>query len=270
MARRVMIRGAVAGLVGGLGMIVVMILVMGTTGSGYASPLNLGMPGFVYTITPPVSMLPKMMMLMGIHLPASAMTKLGPAIASGHIPPMMVHQLGMMLQGMHVPAAKVHMMGQLMTGTADNKTVADLLSSMSPSARSAIMGAMPVAAGRVVVGTVLHFAFAAFLGTVFAVLILAVGIRRLRIPGLGTVVGIVGVSIVGGAIVYAVNRWLILPPTNPMLGVAPQTAFFISHLVWGLGVGLVLALVAQRSGLLTNATPGHGHVVDRATGASSV
>lgn len=250
MVSRLLRPGVMAGLLGGLGMIVLMILVMGTTGSGYASPLNLGMPAFVYTITPPVSMLPTMIGLMGIHLPASAMTKLGPAIASGHIPPMMVHQMGMMLAGMHVPATKVHMMGQLMSGTADNKTVADLLSGMSPSARSAVMGAMPVDAGRVIVGTVLHFAFAAFLGVVFAVGILEVGIRRLRIPGLGTVAGIIAVSIIGGAIVYAVNRWLILPPTNPMLGVAPQTAFFIGHLLFGLLVGLVLAMAARRQGLL--------------------
>ncbi|MGH2843497.1 MAG: hypothetical protein ACRDKL_07930 [Solirubrobacteraceae bacterium] len=82
-ARKLLTAGAVAGLLGGLGMMAVMILVMGGSGSGYASPLNLGMPGFVYTITPPISMLPKLMAMMGIHLPASTMAQLGPAIHRG-------------------------------------------------------------------------------------------------------------------------------------------------------------------------------------------
>ena len=64
---RLLAPGLIAGLLGGLGMIAVMIVVMGTGGSGYASPLNLGMPGFVYAITPPRSMLPTLMGLMGIH-----------------------------------------------------------------------------------------------------------------------------------------------------------------------------------------------------------
>jgi len=59
-------------LLGGLAMIVVMILVMGAAGMGYATPLNLGMAAFVFTITPPTSMLPTLMGLMGIHLPPSA------------------------------------------------------------------------------------------------------------------------------------------------------------------------------------------------------
>ncbi|MGH2843498.1 MAG: hypothetical protein ACRDKL_07935, partial [Solirubrobacteraceae bacterium] len=132
-----------------------------------------------------------------------------------------------------------------MSGHASNKTVADLLSGMSPSARGAVMAAMPVSAGRVIVGAVLHFAFSAFIGVLLAVLIVEVGIRRLRIPGLGSVAGIITVSIIALAIVYAINRWLILPPTNPMLGVAPQTAFFISHLVVGLIVGIGLVAVVH-------------------------
>lgn len=178
------------------------------------------------------------------------MSMLAPAISTGHITPMVAHHVATMLHGMHVPAMKAHVIGQLMSGHADNKTVADLLAGMAPSARGAVMGAMPVSAGRVIVGTVLHFAFAGFLGALFAVLILELGIRRLRIPGLGTDAGIVAVSIIGAAIVYVANRWLILPPTNPMLGVAPQTAFFISHLVFGALAGMALAVVARRWALI--------------------
>ncbi|HEY5986192.1 MAG TPA: hypothetical protein VIV12_07445 [Streptosporangiaceae bacterium] len=69
MARRLFGPAIVAGLLGGLAMIVVMILVMGAAGMGYATPLNLGMAAFVFTITPPMSMLPRLMGLMGIHLP---------------------------------------------------------------------------------------------------------------------------------------------------------------------------------------------------------
>ena len=50
-ARRLAISAIGAGLLGGLALVVVMILVMGVAGMGYASPLNLGVPAFVYTIT---------------------------------------------------------------------------------------------------------------------------------------------------------------------------------------------------------------------------
>lgn len=62
--------GVLAGLLGGLAMIVVMILVMGAAGMGYATPLNVGMASLVFTIAPLASMLPTLMPLMGIHLPA--------------------------------------------------------------------------------------------------------------------------------------------------------------------------------------------------------
>jgi hypothetical protein len=79
----------------------------------------------------------------------------------------MAHQLGAMLISMHPPAAKVQMMGLVMTGHATNSTVANLTSSMS-AARNAVMSAMPVSAAHGVVGTVLHFAFAAFLGILWS------------------------------------------------------------------------------------------------------
>src|SRR6516165_6531645 len=134
MARRLLGPAVLAGLLGGLAMIVVMILVMGAAGMGYATPLNIGTAAFVFTITPPLSMLPAVMGLMGIHLPAAAVSQ----------------------------------MGALMSGTATNSTVHSLMSMMSPQARAAVMRAMPVSAGQVAVGTILHFAFAAFLGVAFA------------------------------------------------------------------------------------------------------
>jgi hypothetical protein len=55
MARRLAGLGILAGLLGGLAMIVVMILVMGASGMGYATLLNIGMAAYVFTIPPPLS-----------------------------------------------------------------------------------------------------------------------------------------------------------------------------------------------------------------------
>jgi hypothetical protein len=243
-ARRLSGPALLAGLLGGLALIVVMILVMGAAGMGYATPLNIGMAAFVFTITPPMSMLPRLVALMGIHLPASAAGPLMAAAHGGHLSPAMMKSLGSMLMGMHVPAATVSQMGLLMSGKASNSTVASLMSSMSPSARAAVMNAMPVSAGQVVVGTILHFAFAAFLGLSFAALIGAAA--WLRVPGMRTSAGIISAAVVGGAIVYVINRWGLLPPTNPLMTFVPQIAFFLAHLLFGLVVGVVLAVAFRR------------------------
>lgn len=243
LARRLAAPAVGAGLVGGLFMIVVMILVMGTSRMGYASPLNLGMPAFVYTITPPLTMLPALIAAMGITLPPAAMSQLAPAMHSGHMSPAMAHQLGSMLMSMHVPAAKVQMMAPLMTGHATNKTVSDMMQQLSPSARNMMMRSMPVAADRVVVGTVLHFAFAALLGILFFAIIGAAAWYRL--PGLRHPAGIMLAGVIGGAIVYVINRWALLPPTNPMMALTPQIAFFLTHLLYGLIVGTGLAMTLR-------------------------
>ncbi len=252
MVKRVGLGGVIAGLIGGAAMIGLMILVMGGSGSGYASPLNLGIPAFVNTITPPPRMLTTLMGLMGIHLPPAVMSQLGPAIASGHISPAMAHQLGGMLLAMHVPEAKVQMMGAMMSGHASNTTMANLLGSMSPSARAAVMSAMPVSGGHVTIGAITHFALSAILGLTFALLIIGVGIRTLSIPVLRTPVGIIAASIVGGALVYVINRWVILPAIDPMMRLVPETAFFVAHLLFGLIVGAGIALVARREGVLSD------------------
>jgi hypothetical protein len=248
MARRLFGPALLAGLLGGLAMIVVMILVMGAAGMGYATPLNIGMAAFVFTITPPISMLPNLMGLMGIHLPPAAAGPLMAAVRSGHISPAMMHKLGTMLMGMHVPAATVSQMGLLMSGKASNSTVASLMSAMSPPARAAVMSAMPVSAGQVVVGTILHFAFAAFLGVAFAAVIGAAAWAR--VPGMRTPAGIITAGVIGGAIVYVINRWGLLPPVNPLMAFVPQLAFFLAHLLFGLVVGIVLAIAFRRPGVL--------------------
>ena len=247
LARRLFGPALLAGLLGGLAMIVVMILVMGAAGMGYATPLNIGMAAFVLTVTPPMSMLPTLIGLMGIHLPPSAAGVLMAAVRSGHVSPAMMHKLGAMLMGMHVPAAAVSQMGALMSGKATNSTVASLMSTMSPSARAAVMSAMPVSAGQVVAGAILHFAFAAFLGVAFAAVIAAAAWAR--VPGLRTSGGIVTAGVIGGAVVYVIMRWGLLPPVNPLMAFVPQIAFFLAHLLFGLVVGIVLAVALRRPGI---------------------
>lgn len=243
-ARRLAIPAIGAGLLGGLALGVVMVLVMGAAGMGYATPFNLGLPAFVYTITPPLTMLPTLMSAMGIQLPASAMSQLMPGIQSGHLSPAIMQQLGTMLSGMHVPPATVQKMGQLMSGTASNTTMADLMKQMPRSGQHTVMAAMAVSASRVVVGVILHFAYAGFLGLVFAALI--VGAAWLGVPGLRSSAGILTASTAGGALLYVIMRWGLLPPTNPLMALVPQLAFFLSHLLFGLIVGVVLAWAVRR------------------------
>ena len=258
MVRRVGMGGALAGLVAGVAMIGLMIIVMGSEGSGYATPLNLGIPAFAKTITPPLTMIPTMMAAMGIHLPEATMMQLKPALMSGHIPPAMMHQLGEMLMSMHMPAGKVQQISALMSGHASNSTVTALLSEMPPSARHEVMSAMPVTGGTVLLGLVTHFVLAIALGVMFAMLIIGVGIGRLSLAPLRTPVGIVVTTMIGGAIVYVVNRWLILPAIDPMMKLVPQAWFLVSHLLYGLVVGLGITMIASREGVLSTQHRGAG------------
>jgi hypothetical protein len=248
MARRLAGPGILAGLLGGLAMIVVMILVMGASGMGYATPLNIGMAAFVFTITPPLSMLPTLMPLMGIHLPASVAPQVMAAASSGHLSPALMSQLRAMLMGMHLPAATVTQVGALMSGHATNADVANLMSMMTPSARATVMNAMPVSAGQVVTGTILHFAYAGFLGVLFAVIIAAA--MMMRVPFMRTAGGVVTAGVIGGALLYVIMRWGLLPGTNPLMAFVPQIAFFLAHLLFGLVAGVVLAVAFRRRGML--------------------
>jgi hypothetical protein len=255
--KRILAPAIGAGLFGGALLAMMMMIVMGAAGMGFWSPLNLGIPAFSYTITPSLSMLPSLVSAMGINLPSSAMAQLAMAIKGGHISTAMANQLGAMLTSMNVPAAKVHMMGLLMTGHATNSTVASLMNSMSPSARHALMSAMPLSTSRIIVGMMMHFAFSALMGVAFFAVIIKA--RRLNIPALKSTVGIVAASMVGGAIVYAVNVWILLPVTNPMMAFVPHLAFFLAHLVFGLGVGLILVRVLKSRNVAALVTrPGRG------------
>ena len=228
-----------AGLAGGVVLAMIMMVVMAVAGQGFWSPVNLGIPAFVYTIAPPLTMLPSLLGAMGISLPASAMGPMSTAIASGHISSAMAQHFGSLLMGMHVPAAKVQLMGQLMTGHATNSTVSQLLAGMPASARDAVMAAMPVSPGRVVVGLILHMMMSLLLGVAFAAVIL--GARRAGLAALRTRAGIMGASMIGGALVYVLMRWVLLPPTNSMMAFVPQWWFLIAHLMFGLVVGAILA-----------------------------
>src|SRR5258708_10526155 len=140
---------ALAGeVLGGVALIAVMILVMGAAGMGYASPLNLGIPAFVFTITPALSMLTMLMSLMGIHLPPAAMAQLSPALRSRHISGAMACHLGGQLLALHVPPAKVQMIGLLITSHATNSTVASLLSALTPPAPNPPITPIPLTPRR--------------------------------------------------------------------------------------------------------------------------
>jgi len=206
----------IGGLLGGLAMITIMIMDMGVAGMGYASPLNIGMAAFVYTITPPMQMLPNLMAAMG-----------------GHASPAMMAALN-----------------ALQTGHASNSTVASLMSSMDASTRNSVMVNMPVTTSHVVVGTALHFAFSAFAGAVF-VLILAAA-SRLRLPAMNSVAGLTVAGSIGGALLYVVMRWGILPSFNPMMANVPQGAFFLAHIAFGLVVGLVTGMVVARAHIVAD------------------
>ena len=111
------------------------------------------------------------------------------------------------------------------------------MSTMSPSARAAVMSAMPVSAGQVVADTIVHFAFAA----------VTAAAAWAKVPGLRTSGGIVTAGVIGGAVVYVIMRWGLLPPVNPLMAFVPQIAFFLAHLLFGLVVGVMLAMAFRRS-----------------------
>ncbi len=232
-------RGVAGGLMGGAVLAMFMMIVMAANGSGFWSPLNLGISAFAFTVVPPLSMLPSLMTLMGISLPASAMPMIQSAIASGHFTPAVMNKLVAMLTAMHVPASQIHAMAPLMSGTATNADVAALMRMMTVSQRDTMMGMMPVSPGRVIVGMMLHFMMSAVLGVVFLVIFRAA--RRVGLTLVEGPMGALAAGMLGGALVYAVMRWILLPPTNSMMAFVPQWAFFLAHLMFGAVVGLVVA-----------------------------
>lgn len=243
-ARKLAVPGALWGLMGGMVLALTMMIVMGAAHMGFASAINIGMPAFVFTIAPPLQMLPSLMAGMGIHLPSSAMAQLTMAIHSGHISAAMSHQLGAMLTSMHVPMSKAQMIGSIMTGHATNTTVSSLMSQMSPSARATVMSTMPLNASHMAVGLILHFAFSMFLGLAVFGAFAWLAPRALR-----TRMMFMASGVIGGAVVYLVMRFGLLPSTNPLMGFVPQIAFFLAHLLFGLVVGMGFAFAYERRSL---------------------
>lgn len=176
------------------------------------------------------------------------------AAASGHLSPALMSRLQPMLMGMHLPAATVTQIGALIGGHATNAQVAGLMSMLSPSARATVMGAMPVSAGHVLTGAVLHFAYAGFLGVLFAMVIAAA--MMMRVPLMRNAGGVMAAGVIGGAVVYVVMRWGLLPSVNPLMAFIPQAAFFLAHLLFGFVAGAVLAAVFRRGMIGASAPAG--------------
>lgn len=254
-ARKLAVPGLFWGAMGGMALALTMMIVMGLSHMGFASAINIGMPAFVFTITPPLAMLPSLMAGMGISLPSSAMAQLSAAVHGGHISTAMAQHFGTMLSAMHVPMAKIQMMGLIMTGHATNATVTSLMSGMTPSGRAAVMSSMPLNAGHMIVGVILHLAFSMFLGMMFFAVIAMfarVAPRALRTSMVFTLAGMFG-----GAVVYLVMRYGLLPSTNPLMGFVPQIAFFVAHLLFGLLVGMGFAITYDRRSIEKVLSPAH-------------
>lgn len=195
------------GLLGGLFLAVLMVLYAGSAGLGYATPFNVSVAAWFYPIRPPMAMLPTLAKVMG-------------PMAKGH------------------PALLKDMMA-LKTGHATNATVATLMSHMPSAVKEKVLSAMPVSAGHVVVGVVLHFAFALGVGLVFAAILTV--LASLRIPFVSHPVGLVVSSVIGGGLLFLIMYYGILPTLNPIQANAPTAAFLGAHLAYGLGVGVVMA-----------------------------
>jgi len=105
----------------------------------------------------------------------------------------------------------------------------------------------PVQASHLLVGAGLHLAFSAVVGIAFALVL-----RELSRAGLGRVLGsytgYVAASIAGGAILYFVMWYLVLPWANTQFKeLALKGPFFVAHLVYGLAFGLLAFPLLKRS-----------------------
>jgi hypothetical protein len=206
-ARRLLLPSILGGLLGGLAMLVLLILYMGTRGMGYATPLNVALAAWFFPIRPPAAMMPMLMKAMG------PMAKSNPMIMQA--------------------------MAALQMGHATNATVATLMAHMPPAMRAMVMSAMPVSAAHVVVGAVIHFAFASAMGVVFAAILTS--LVWLRLPLLRNPLGVIVASVIGGGLLFLIMDYGVLPSLNPIMAMAPIWAFLGAHLAYGLGVGVVLA-----------------------------
>jgi hypothetical protein len=150
--------------------------------------------------------------------------------------PMLMKAMGPMAAG---HPGMMHAMMALQGGHASNATVATLMGNMPPGLRAMVMTHLPVIAGHVVVGLVIHFAFAAAMGIVFTAILTT--LAWLRLPGLRGSFGIMAASTIGGGLLFVIMDFGILPLLNPIMAMAPTAAFLGAHLVYGLAVGAVVA-----------------------------
>jgi len=105
---------------------------------------------------------------------------------------------------------------------------------------------MPVAAGHLAVGMILHLAFSVLVGIVFISVLFA--LRRAGLGVLRTAPAYVAASVAGAALLYVVMIYLVLPWANPLMcHMTPRGPFFIGHLVYELIFGLVAYPLARRA-----------------------
>src|SRR5947208_8500418 len=97
----------------------------------------------------------------------------------------------------------------------------------------------PVQASHLLVGAALHFGFSAVVGVAFVLILRALGRSGLG-ELLGRYPGYIVASIAGGAILYFVMWYLVLPWANPQFkDLALKGPFFAAHLVFGAVFGLI-------------------------------
>lgn len=105
---------------------------------------------------------------------------------------------------------------------------------------------MPVAAGRLAVGMILHLAFSIVVGIVFISVLFA--LRRAGLGVLRTAPAYVAAAVAGAALLYVVMIYWVLPCANPLMcHMTPRGPFFIGHLIYGLIFGLVAYPLARRA-----------------------
>jgi hypothetical protein len=105
----------------------------------------------------------------------------------------------------------------------------------------------PVQASHLLVGAGLHFAFSAIVGIAFALILVEIS-RTGLLPLLRRYAGYVAASIAGGAILYVVMWYLVLPWANsPFKELALEGPFFVGHLLYGLAFGLVAFPLLRRT-----------------------
>lgn len=120
MARKLAVPSILWDAMWGMVLAAIMMIVMGLSHMGFTSLIKIGMPAFVFTITPP----------------ASAMNQLSAVVQSGHINTARAQDFGTMLFPMYVPMAEIQMMGLIMAGHATNAAVTSLMKGMTPSGRA--------------------------------------------------------------------------------------------------------------------------------------